>query len=51
MLLAGVHTMAEAEADILVVSRAAGSRKAADVVGIVTSATIVHLLKTQDELL
>ena len=36
---------------ILVVSRDARSRKAADVVGIVTSATIVHLLKAQDELL
>jgi CIC family chloride channel protein len=50
-LLAAVHAMAEAEADILLVSRDARSRKAGDVVGIVTSATIVHLLKDQDELL
>jgi hypothetical protein len=50
-LLAGVHAMAEAEADILLVSRNARSRKAVDVVGVVSSATIVHLLKTQDELL
>ncbi len=50
-LLTAMHAMAEAEADILLVSRDARSRKAADVVGIVTSATIVHLLKAQDELL
>jgi len=50
-LLAGVHAMADAEADILLVSRDARSCKAADVVGIITSATIVHLLKAQDELL
>jgi len=50
-LLAGVHTMAEAEADILLVSRDARLRKAVDVVGVVTSATIVHLLKAQDDLL
>jgi CIC family chloride channel protein len=50
-LLAAVHAMAEAEADILVVSRDARARKAVDVVGIVTSSTIVHLLKAQDELL
>jgi CIC family chloride channel protein len=50
-LLAGTRAMAEAEADILLVSRDARSRKAADVIGIVTSSTIVHLLKAQDELL
>jgi CIC family chloride channel protein len=50
-LLAGVHAMAEAEADILLVSCNTRSRKASDVVGIVTSATIVRLLNTQDELL
>jgi len=33
------------------VLRDARSRKAADVVGIVTSATVVHLLKAQNELL
>jgi CIC family chloride channel protein len=50
-LLTAMHAMAEAEADILLVSRDARSHKVADVVGIVTSATIVHLLKAQDELL
>jgi hypothetical protein len=50
-LLAGTRAMAEAEADILLVSRDVRSRKAADVIGIVTSSTIVHLLKAQDELL
>ncbi len=50
-LLAGMRAMAEAEADILVVSRDARARKADDVVGVVTSATVVHLLKAQDELL
>jgi len=50
-LLAGVHAMAEGEADILLVSCDARSRRAVDVVGVVTSATIVHLLKAQDDLL
>jgi hypothetical protein len=41
----------EAEAELVLVSRAPDARRAADVVGVVTPAALAHLLKTDEELL
>ena len=49
--LAALSALLEAEAELVLVSRDPGARRAADVVGVVTPAALAHLLKTDEELL
>jgi len=48
--LAAMTALWEAEAEIILVSRDPDARRAADVVGVVTPAALVRLLKTDEEL-
>jgi chloride channel protein, CIC family len=49
-LLAAVSTLWEAEAELILVSRNPDSRRANDLVGVVTPATLAKVLKTEEDL-
>jgi hypothetical protein len=48
--LTALRALCEAEAELVLVSRHPDARRAADVVGVVTPAALVYLLKIDEEL-